>query len=312
MKCGILIGESQDELRKLEDEFKVAKQVFDRRKKELTAQITKLGEVTRTGYEDRAVDCQRRYEYNSNRVVEIRLDTLDEINNRLMNSVERQMYFNFTIVPPKDGNDDFNEGEQVEEVTNNEPKEVTEEAVKEAASFNDVEWKFKEEVATYKPRQLKKVLEEFTNTPQTPDAEMRLRVLRDEVNKSAGMAPNEFGVYKDFEQIEQLVKDEEDWRVCIQTLKTTVGWLYSYSFYSIHQLSGAKPMTAKEVYESQAQAIMCAAFELKKLNRKQNEWTKEQKKVAAQITLWTDELIAAQKERIVEEGGDKVDEKTDG
>lgn len=295
MKRGIEIGELQEELQKSEDEFKGLKSDFDRKKKRIVERIKELGEITRTGKEDRAVDCQRRYDHSSDSVTEVRLDTLEEILRRDMNPSERQMFFNFVVtddMPPSD--------EETTDETTTENETPTPEAIEKAAAFNDEEWKFKEEVSDYKKNQLKKALDEFAQAEATPTNQMKLRVVRDEINRRAGMAPNEFGVYIGFEQTEVLVQEGDGWRVTIQTLKTPVGWIRSFSYYTAFEQTGGEALIASHVFETQAHAIMDAAFRIKVANRNNPEWTSDQKRCAQQITKYVAQLIESQEKRLMD------------
>lgn len=299
LERGIEIGEQQEKLQNAEDEFKAVKSTFDGQKKRITERIKELGDITRTGFEERSVDCQRRFDYMTNRVVEFRLDTLEEISSREMNSVERQMYFNFIV-----GSDSLvarTEGSDEDDSTGDkEPHEPTEEEVIEAASFNDVEWKYKEEVAGFKAKKLNDAIKEFSKAEQTPECQMKLRILRDEFNRRNGMEPNEFGVYKEFPQAEVLTKEGEGWRVAIQTLYTPAGWIRSYAFYTQHNQSSGEALTANQIFIGQAEAIMDAAFQIKKAMLKDSDWSPQQKKMAKVIARYADEVIAAQQERLDE------------
>jgi hypothetical protein len=318
MKRGIEIGELQAEAQQLEDEFKTAKAAFDRRKKQLAARVKELGEITRTGREDRAVDCQRRFDHASNRVVEIRLDTLDEINSREMNQVERQMFFNFTVVEPQpsNGNGDSyaadTNPEQTDSEATSEPGPPTAEQVKQAASFNEAETQFQQEVSQYEDSHLQQSLAELAQVQgveATPTSQLKLRLLRDEVNRRGDMSPDAFGVYRGFEQTEVLSKEGEGWRVTIQTLHTPVGWIRSFTFFTQFGQSGGEPLTATHAFDNQVQAVMDAAFRLKVANRRDPQASSEQKKAAQQISKYAEQLIASFEQRLDE--ADQVDDETE-
>jgi hypothetical protein len=302
MKYGVEIGEIQNKMEEAEKEFKEYRAAYNHEMKRHQERCKTLGEATRTGHEERTVDCQRRYDYSSNEVIEYRLDTMDEIGRRSMTISERQMFFNFAVVEPtvESTSQTSSEDKPEEPITDEQPKEVTAEDVQEAASFNDVEWQFKEEVASLKPRQLAKQLKELEAEADTPTVSMKRRVLRDEINRRGGVAPNEFGVYKDFAQTEVIVKEGDGWRVNIQTLHTPVGWLRGFSFYTQFEQTGGEVLTALHVHETQATAIMDAAYRLKVLNKRDNKQTGAQKKAAQQICDYCDQVIAEQAERIAE------------
>jgi hypothetical protein len=305
LKRGIEIGELQAEAQHLEDEFKVAKAAYDRRRKALTARIRELGEITRTGREERAVDCQRRYYQDSKRVIEIRKDTFAELDNREMSPVERQMFFNFTVVEPQqsDGNGAGETTEPGEPQTSGEAGLPTAEQVKQAAAFNEAETQFQEELSQYDDDQLQENLAELAQVQgveATPTSLLKLRLLRDEVNRRGDMSPDAFGVYRGFEQTEVLSKEGEGWRVTIQTLHTPAGWIRSFTYYTQFGQSGGEALTATHVFASQVQAVMDAAFRLKVANRRDPQSSSEQKKAAQQISKYAEQLIASQEQRLAD------------
>jgi hypothetical protein len=145
---------------------------------------------------------------------------------------------------------------------------------------------------------LTKVLKELEAQPDTPTVSLKRRVLCDEINRRNGVAPNEFGVYKNFSQTEVIFKEGDGWRVIIPTLHTPVGWIRNFTFYTQFNQTGGEALTALHVHESQAAAVMDAAYRLKVSNKRDNKQTSPQKKVAMQICDYCDQVIAEQAECI--------------
>jgi len=248
--------------------------------------------------------------------VEIRLDTLDEINSREMNQVERQMFFNFTVVESQQTNGNGNgageTAEQGESQTTGETQPPTDEQVKQAASFNEAEAQFQEEVSQYEDSHLQESLAELAQVQgveATPTSQLKLRLLRDEVNRRGDMPPDAFGVYRGFEQTEVLSKEGDGWRVTIQTLHTPVGWIRSFTFFTQFGQSGGEPLTATHAFDTQVQAVMDAAFRLKVANRRDPQASSEQKKAAQQISRYAEQLIASFEQRLAE--ADQADDETE-
>ena len=290
MKRGIENGEIQEKIRKSEEEFAEMKRNHAGEIKEMQSKCRTLGEAARTGAEDRMVDCKRVHDYQTCRITVFRTDTGAMIEDRPMTSVERQMRLGY--VGPFDLAPSTPEKAQTEEPTVAEPQEPTPEAVEEAVSFLDVEWVFKEEVAAYEPEQLREALTGLEGEADTPKVSMKRKVLRDEINRRDGCAPNEFGVYKDLEQIQVLSKEVENWRVYIQTLETPSGWIHGFNYHTQFEQTGGEVLTSLRVYESQSAAIYDAAWRLKVLNKKDKSQTGEQRRAAMQICEYCDQVIA--------------------
>jgi hypothetical protein len=295
MKRGIEIGNIQEKIRTATEEFEILKRNHAAEIKKLKASVEALGQVTRTGTEERAVDCIRTFDYGVMRVTEHRTDTGVKIDDRLMDYTERQPRFYFIEpldMPPAVSDKPATEGTTVEE---EKPAEPTKEDVEQAISHIDAEWKFKEEIKAFeKIEEVDSALAALEGEADSPMVAMKRRVLRDEINTRKGMAPSEFGNYKDLAGIEVIEKEGDGWYVAIKTLNTWAGWIRSYTFNSQqtdHQ--GGEALTAMRVFDLQSQAIIDAAWYLKQANRKDNKWSGDRKRVAAQICKYADELIAA-------------------
>jgi len=84
------LADSQKEQQELEIEAKDVAARMKSRKEELAARQQRLGEIVRTGYEYRKVDCRKVEDYELGRVMVTRTDTETVIESRPMNAEASQ------------------------------------------------------------------------------------------------------------------------------------------------------------------------------------------------------------------------------